>query len=106
MSLQQKVIESFIQRFGGTPEYIVRAPGRVNLIGEHTDYNDGFVMPIAIDRASWIALRPTGKGTVELHSREHREKTVFDLEDVKHGGSPCPRRSEPAIGIGCEDPEA
>jgi len=42
----------FVERFGGTPERVVRAPGRVNLIGEHTDYNDGFVLPMAIERAT------------------------------------------------------
>ena len=49
----------FAERFGQRPCWIVR-PGRVNLIGEHTDYNDGFVLPMAIDRAIWIALRPRG----------------------------------------------
>ena len=55
MTLQQQVTEEFERRFGEAPTLIVRAPGRVNLIGEHTDYNDGYVMPLAIDRAVWIA---------------------------------------------------
>ena len=58
MSLKNRVIEAFRQRFGERPSLIVRSPGRVNLIGEHTDYNDGFVLPMAIDRAVWVALRP------------------------------------------------
>ena len=58
MSLADKVQQRFTAEFGEEPAYIVRAPGRVNLIGEHTDYNDGFVFPMAIDRATYIALRP------------------------------------------------
>ena len=42
---------AYRRRFGAAPTLLVRAPGRVNLIGEHTDYNDGFVLPMAIDRA-------------------------------------------------------
>lgn len=51
MNLQTLVTKKFIERFGEAPTYIVRAPGRVNLIGEHTDYNLGFSLPMAIDRA-------------------------------------------------------
>ena len=61
MSLQDRVTDEFQQRYGTPPTSIVRAPGRVNLIGEHTDYNAGFVLPMAIDRAMWIALRPRGR---------------------------------------------
>ncbi|MCU1472349.1 galactokinase [Amnibacterium sp.] len=46
----------FRERFGGEPDGLWRAPGRVNLIGEHTDYNDGYVLPFAIDRASRVAV--------------------------------------------------
>lgn len=55
--MKEKVLQAFREHLGGEPEFIVRAPGRVNLIGEHTDYNGGFVMPLAVERATWIALR-------------------------------------------------
>ena len=50
------VLAAFRETFGRPPEFLIRAPGRANLIGEHTDYNDGFVMPLAIDRALWLAV--------------------------------------------------
>ena len=50
-----KAREMFIERFGHEPDVIGVAPGRVNLIGEHTDYNDGFVFPAAIDKGLYIA---------------------------------------------------
>lgn len=78
-SLQQGVVGIFKQRFGGEPSAVVRAPGRVNLIGEHTDYNDGFVLPMAIDRASWIALRPRKDSRVTIFSCNHNEPAEFDL---------------------------
>ena len=78
-SLQQKVVETFKQRFGSAPTAVVRAPGRVNLIGEHTDYNDGFVLPMAIDRATWLALRPRNDGRVSLYSLNHNETVEFDI---------------------------
>ena len=48
-------VQAFRVRFSQEPRYVARAPGRVNLLGEHVDYNDGFVMPVAIDRATFIA---------------------------------------------------
>ena len=55
-SPRDSVLKFFEEEYGNAPEYLVRAPGRVNLIGEHTDYNDGYVMPLAIEYAVWIAL--------------------------------------------------
>lgn len=52
MSLQNRVKHRFYDEFGEDPSYIVRSPGRANLIGEHTDYNDVYVLPMAIDRAA------------------------------------------------------
>ncbi|MBI5567840.1 MAG: galactokinase [Chloroflexi bacterium] len=78
--LQQQVSAEFTQRFGAAPTTIVRAPGRVNLIGEHTDYNDGFVLPMAIDRAMWIALRPRPDRCVSAYSLDMRESVEFDLD--------------------------
>jgi galactokinase len=56
MDIRKYVIDSFRRRFHAEPEFISRAPGRVNLLGEHVDYNNGFVLPAAIDRATWIAF--------------------------------------------------
>ena len=67
-------------RFGTPPAFVVRAPGRVNLIGEHTDYNDGFVLPMAIDRAVWIALRPRQDRQVDIHSLDFGQSATFSLE--------------------------
>jgi len=59
-ALHKKARDAFHTRFHSEPALIVRAPGRVNLIGEHTDYNDGFVLPVAVDRAAWLAVGPSG----------------------------------------------
>jgi galactokinase len=74
----------FQDRFGGDPQIVVRAPGRVNLIGEHTDYNDGFVLPMAIDRSVWIALRTRVDRVVRIVSTGHAE-AQFDLDDLVPG---------------------
>lgn len=84
MNLQQRVEKAFEEQFGSRPEFIVRAPGRVNIIGEHTDYNDGFVLPMAIDRAVWIALRGRDDGRVFVRSLEQETPTHFSLKNVQH----------------------
>src|SRR5512139_4268309 len=83
MNLQSRVTTEFTQRYGSPPNAIVRAPGRVNLIGEHTDYNDGFVLPMAIDRAIWIALSPRPDRLVRVHSLDFAETAEFDLERLE-----------------------
>lgn len=74
----------FAERFGGPPEVVVRAPGRVNLIGEHTDYNGGFVFPAAIDRTVWVAARPTS-GPSLLVSDAMGESEPFTAATVEPG---------------------
>ena len=74
---------SFQSLFGSTPEVIVRAPGRVNLIGEHTDYNDGFVLPAAIDRNIVYAGRRRSDRRVRVCSVDFDASAEFDLDDIQ-----------------------
>jgi galactokinase len=86
MTLEKKdAVAQFEKRFGRRPERVVRAPGRVNLIGEHTDYNDGFVLPMAIDRAVWIAFSPRGDRRVVVHSVDFGEDGEFALDAFEKG---------------------
>jgi galactokinase len=82
--MQKKVMADFVDRFGATPDVMVRAPGRVNLIGEHTDYNDGFVLPMAINRAVTIAARARQDRQVSLYALDMAEVASFDLDDLTH----------------------
>jgi galactokinase len=75
---QDAVRGMFVQAFGGSPR-IYRAPGRVNLIGEHTDYNQGFVMPAAIDRYCWIAIASRKDRFLRIHSSNFEHAVTADL---------------------------
>lgn len=86
-NLGTKVKEVFQQRFGEAAQFVVQAPGRVNLIGEHTDYNDGFVLPMAIDHAMWMALRPRDDRQVSVYSLDMEETAVFSLDNLTHSNS-------------------
>lgn len=85
MDISEQVVDTFKGQFGGEPTYLVRAPGRVNLIGEHTDYNDGYVLPMAIDRAAWMALRPREDRRVSVYSLGYQETAKFSLDDFHKG---------------------
>ncbi|MDX2163678.1 MAG: galactokinase [bacterium] len=78
----ESIRAAFTQQFGGEPTAIIRAPGRVNLIGEHTDYNDGFVMPMAIDRAVWVALRPRHDPYMVVHSVDYAALAEISLTEM------------------------
>jgi len=85
--MQQRVVAEFERLFGQSPMWVVRAPGRVNLIGEHTDYNAGFVLPMAIDRAVWIAFRPESDGYVVVHSLDFGAQAHFHLDALRNTGA-------------------
>lgn len=73
----------FSETFGGKPDAVVIAPGRVNLIGEHTDYNEGYVLPMAVDRGVVLAARRRPDAKVMLHSASHRQSAEFLLEPLR-----------------------
>src|SRR5664279_1158250 len=77
------MIDAFQQRFGptGRPR-VFRAPGRVNLIGEHTDYNLGFVLPVALQLATYIAVAPSGDGKLRIYSEDRQEQREFDAAEL------------------------
>jgi len=85
MLLDERVKNAFRVRFRTEPDFVVRAPGRVNLIGEHTDYNDGFVLPMAIEQAVFIALRPRRDKQVLIHSLDYEQTVSFSVNGFRHG---------------------
>ncbi len=84
------IIEAFRKRFGGAaPPAVYRAPGRVNLIGEHTDYSLGFVCPVALDLACYIAAAPNDRACLRIYSRQvndSREVAVDGLAAIRPSG--------------------
>jgi galactokinase len=85
--LLERIRDAFLARFGRPPELAARAPGRVNLIGEHTDYNDGLVLPCAIDRDTVVLAAPRGDRDVRVWSREQGEERTFTLDRLAREGA-------------------
>ncbi len=79
----RRIKSEFQKQFGHLPQYIVRAPGRVNLIGEHTDYNRGFVLPAAIDRDFIIAASVASGEKITVWSNNYEEKDSFTLTNIQ-----------------------
>src|SRR5207247_1121759 len=90
----EKITAFFQERFGHSPAHIARAPGRVNLLGEHVDYNDGFVLPAAIDRATYLAFSPSDSDQTRLVAMDFDEEASFSPQSIPSKGqtdsSPLP----------------
>ena len=81
MSLKERTQALFAEKFGYPATHVIQAPGRVNLIGEHTDYNDGFVLPCAIDYQTVISCSPREDRTVRVIAADYdNESDTFSLD--------------------------
>jgi galactokinase len=81
-----QIEKKFLETFGEEPDLVAAAPGRVNLIGEHIDYSDGFVLPFAIKDRTLVAARKRDDSTVRIASAQRRNKIVtVDIKQVKPG---------------------
>jgi galactokinase len=80
-STSDKVLQKFSEKFKTTPRLFF-SPGRINLIGEHVDYNDGFVMPAAIDKGIWFAVAPNNTDTANFYTVDLDEELSIKIADV------------------------
>ena len=103
MAVEKDVVRgAFSKAFeGGQPERFYRAPGRVNIIGEHTDYNLGFVCPIAIDMACFAGVGPSAVGKLRVHSANFNETREWLAEEIA-GLKPAENWSDYVIGVAQE----
>ena len=92
MNLQElaaHIAAEFQKHYGRAPRWIVAAPGRVNVIGEHTDYNDGFVLPMAIERYAIMAAdNSVTAGTISIYDAAFKENATIDISAPVTKGSP------------------
>src|SRR5215212_500615 len=93
----------FQNTFGSAPKHVARAPGRVNLLGEHVDYNDGFVLPAAIDRATYIAFSSASSDQTTLLAIDFDQQASFSPETIssktQSDGSPLPEWTHYPAGV-------
>jgi galactokinase len=86
MNRNQLVEYGFNEIYGASPVMWVQAPGRVDLMGSHTDYNEGYVLTEAIDRNTWIAARPRSDRKVSVRSLNIEGVDEFSLDDIVYSG--------------------
>ena len=96
MTRRSTILERFRARFGAEP-HVYRAPGRVNLIGEHTDYNDGFAMPAAIEFYCWVAVGTREDRKLSIYSEEFSAAADADLDSASH--QPSKTWSDYPVGV-------
>src|SRR6266850_5057013 len=84
MDLAKHVVSVFKEKFKKAPAVFI-APGRINLIGEHTDYNEGFVMPGAIDKHMVFAIAPSGNDRCNIYASDQGEGVTFSIYDLNPG---------------------
>src|SRR5437773_8612417 len=87
--MAERCADLFRKCFGHAPRWILAAPGRVNLIGEHTDYNDGFVLPMAIERYTVVAAERRLDKEIVLHSLATGDTASFNLRGPLQRGEPA-----------------
>ena len=80
MDLQERAVNAFQLAFNQPPTVVARAPGRVNLLGAHIDYSEGWVLPAAIDRSAWVAAAPSGDDEVVIEAVDFGERAAFRLD--------------------------
>ncbi len=103
MAIESRLAQFFEEQFGLAPVHIARAPGRVNLLGEHVDYNGGFVLPAAIDRATYVAFALESAGKTSLWAVDFQQHADFSTRslDAKKAldGSPLPPWARYPAGV-------
>lgn len=100
--VKDQIKEKYFQQFGPSPDgqlpRIFRSPGRINLIGEHTDYNNGFVLPASVDKAVYFVIEPRTDNQVILHAADFNDTYSFTLDNLSK-----PDKSWPWYQIGVID---
>src|ERR1700687_6138009 len=84
-TIAEKAAQKFAQLYSRNP-MVVKSPGRINIIGEHTDYNEGFVLPASIDKAAYLAISLRNDNEVHLRAEDLNETFSISLNDLKPVG--------------------
>src|SRR5690606_11666560 len=83
MIFKEQIAERYSSGFGDAPTHTVRSPGRINIIGEHTDYNEGFVLPTAIDKAIYVGVGKRNDAVIRLYAEDFEEYFEVALADIR-----------------------
>jgi galactokinase len=84
--MKELISKKYLEQFGVKPQIIVRSPGRVNIIGEHTDYNEGYVLPAAIDKAAYVAISLRDDNEIHLVAADLNETFSININNLKPVG--------------------